>query len=170
MSKTTFLKIGFVLLFILMSAQIVAQNFVPFTPRFNQDLKGDIQLIGNNILGPDNNAFNDGSVRNHDVDMVYIDIDSDPTTFSSSSADLTIPNPGCYRIIHAGLYWSAVTEGSAPFTNIKFRGPTGGYNDIVGTVIFDADGTSVDAGDSFPYACFADVTEHPLELILHLQP
>ena len=168
MSKTTFLKIGFVLLFILMSAQIVAQNFVPFTPRFNQDLKGDIQLIGNNILGPDNNAFNDGSVRNHDVDMVYIDIDSDPTTFSSSSADLTIPNPGCYRIIHAGLYWSAVTEGSAPFTNIKFRGPTGGYNDIVGTVIFDADGTSVDAGDSFPYACFADVTDIVTSLVNNL--
>ena len=142
-----------------MSAHIVAQNFVPFTPRFNQDLKGDIQLIGNNILGPDNNAFNDGSIYNHNVDMVYIDIDSDPSTFSSSSADLTIPNPGCYRIIHAGLYWSAVTEGAEPFTNIKFRGPTGGYNDIVGTVLFDANGSSVDAGDSFPYACFADVTD-----------
>ncbi|WP_396601279.1 T9SS type B sorting domain-containing protein [Algibacter sp. R77976] len=159
MNKTTYVNNGLILMLLLLSMQLFAQNFVPFTPRFNQDLKGDIQLIGNNILGPDNNAFNDGSVYNHNVDMVYIDIDGDPTTFSSSSADLTIPNPGCYRIIHAGLYWGAVTEGSESFTNVKFKGPTGGYNDIVGTIIFDANGSSVDAGDSFPYACFADVTD-----------
>ena len=135
-----------------------AQNYVPFTPRFDQDLKGDIVLIGNNILGPDNNAFNDNSVYNHNVDMRYIDIDGDASTFSSSSADLGIPDPSCYRIIHAGLYWGAVTDGAAPIENVKFRGPTGGYNDIVGTVIFDANGTSVDGGDSFSYACYADVT------------
>ncbi|WP_298553727.1 T9SS type B sorting domain-containing protein [uncultured Algibacter sp.] len=158
MTKTTYVSKGLVLLLLLLSLPLFAQNYVPFTPRFNQDLKGDIQLIGNNILGPDNNAFNDGTVYNHNVEMVYIDIDGDATTFNSSSADLTIPNPGCYRIIHAGLYWGAVTEGAEPFTNVKFRGPTGGYNDIVGTVIFDAAGTSVDGGDSFPYACYADVT------------
>lgn len=159
MNKTTYVSNGLVLMLLLLSLQLFAQNFVPFTPRFNQDLKGDIQLIGNNILGPDNNAFNDGSVYNHNVDMVYIDIDGDASTFNSSSADLTIPNPGCYRIIHAGLYWGAVTEGAEPFTNVKFKGPSGGYHDIVGTVIFDANGSSVDGGDSFPYACFADVTD-----------
>lgn len=158
MKKTTYVSIGLVVLFLLISLQSFSQNFVPFTPRFNQDLKGDIVLIGNNILGPDNNAFNDNSVYNHNVDMKYIDIDGDPTTFSSSSADLVIANPNCYRIIHAGLYWGAVTEGSAPFTNVKFKGPSGGYNDIVGTVVFDANGSSVDGGDSFPYACYADVT------------
>lgn len=158
MNKTTYVKTGLFLLWTFMSLQLFAQNFVPFTSRFNQDLKGDIQLIGNNILGPDNNAFNNGNEYNHRVDMVYIDIDGDATTFNSSSADLTIPNLGCYKIIHAGLYWAAVTEGAEPFTNIKFKGPSGGYNDIVGTVIFDANGTSVDRGDSFPYACYADVT------------
>jgi gliding motility-associated-like protein len=158
MKKPTLKHTVLILMLLAFSLQMFAQNFVPFTPRFNQDLKGDIQLIGNNILGPDNNAFNDGSVYNHTVNMVYIDIDGDPSTFNSSSADLTIPNPGCYQIIHAGLYWGAVTEGAEPFTNVKFKGPTGGYNDIVGTVIFDANGTSVDGGDSFPYACFADVT------------
>ena len=158
MNKTTYVKTVFVLLLILMSLQMFAQNFVPFSPRFNQDLKGDIQLIGNNILGPDNNAFNDLSVYNHNVNMIYIDIDGDPTTFNSTSADLEIPNPGCYQIIHAGLYWGAVTDGAEPITNVKFRGPSGGYNDVVGTIIFNANGTSVDGGDSFPYACYADVT------------
>jgi gliding motility-associated-like protein len=138
--------------------QSFAQNYVPFTPRFNEDLKGDIILIGNNILGPDNNAFNDNSVYNHNVDMQYIDIDGDASTFSSSSADLNIPNPNCYQIIYAGLYWGAVSPGSESITNVKFKGPTGGYNDIQGTIIYDANGTSVDGGDSFSYACFADVT------------
>lgn len=158
MNKTTYVKKGCVLLLLLLSIQIFGQNFVPFTPRFNQDIKGDIQLIGNNILGPNNNAFNDTAIFNHNVNMVYIDIDNDATTFSSSSADLQVPNPGCYRIIHAGLYWSANTAGPEPFTSVKFKGPSGGYNDVVGTVIFDANGTSVDGGNSFPYACYADVT------------
>ncbi|WP_412560894.1 T9SS type B sorting domain-containing protein [Winogradskyella sp. MIT101101] len=136
-----------------------AQNYVPFTPRFNQDLKGDIVLIGNNILGPNNDPFNDGTVYNHNVDMQYIDIDGDPSTFSSSSADLEIPNPNCYRIIYAGLYWGAVNPGDEPITEVRFKGPVGGYNDITGTLIFDANGTTIDGGDSFSYACFADVTD-----------
>ncbi len=158
MKKPTFSRVIIVVLAISFSLLSYAQNYVPFTPRFDQDLKGDIVLIGNNILGPDNNAFNDVSVYNHNVDMRYIDIDSDATTFSSSSADLEIPNPNCYRIIYAGLYWGAVNPGDEPITEVKFRGPVGGYNDITGTVIFDANGTTVDGGDSFSYACFADVT------------
>ncbi|MGS2726237.1 T9SS type B sorting domain-containing protein [Psychroserpens sp. BH13MA-6] len=159
MKKPTFSKIAIIVLIALIGVSSSAQNYEPFTPRFNQDLKGDIVLIGNNILGPDNNAFNDNSVYNHNVDMQYIDIDGDPSTFSSSSADLDIPNPNCYRIIYAGLYWGAVNPGDAPITNVKFKGPVGGYNDVVGTIIYDADGNTVDGGDSFSYACFADVTD-----------
>lgn len=143
---------------LLFGLQCIAQNYVPFTPRFDQDLKGDIILIGNNILGPNNNPYNNNSTYNHNVDMQYIDIDGDPSTFSSSSADLEIPNPNCYEIRHASLYWGAVTKGDQPYTNVKFKGPTGGYYDITGEVIFDADNTSVDGGNSFPYACYADVT------------
>ncbi|TCK69291.1 gliding motility-associated-like protein [Winogradskyella wandonensis] len=159
MKKPTFSKIATIIISVFIGLQAYAQNYVPFTPRFNQDLKGDIILIGNNILGPDNNAFNDNSVYNHNVDMQYIDIDGDPSTFSSSSADLDIPNPNCYEIIYAGLYWGAVSPGDEPITNVRFSGPTGGYNDITGTIIYDAGNTSVDGGDSFSYACFADVTD-----------
>ena len=158
MKKPTFSSISTIIIITLLSLQSYAQNYEPFAPRFNQDLKGDIVLIGNNILGPDNNAFNVNSVYNHNVDMQYIDIDGDASTFSSSSADLDIPNPNCYRIIYAGLYWGAVNPGVEPITNVKFRGPVGGYNDINGTIIYDANGSSVDGGDSFSYACFADVT------------
>lgn len=158
MKKTTYVNYSILVILLLFGVQLFAQNFVPFNPRFNQDIKGDIVLIGNNILGPDNNAFNDGTVYNHRVDMRYIDIDSDPSTFSSSSADLVIANPSCYQIIHAGLYWSAVNSGTAPIDQVRLMGPTGGYHDVTGTVVFDAGTTSVDGGDSFPYACYADVT------------
>ncbi len=156
MKKPTFFKIGIVIILLTTSLQSIAQNYVPFTPRFNQDLKGDIRLIGNNILGPDNNAFNNNNVYNHNVDMQYIDIDGDPSTFNSTSADLEIPNPGCYKIIHAGLYWGAVTNGTDPITEVKFKGPEGGYNDVVGTPIYSAGGVAT--GDSYPYSCYADVT------------
>jgi len=158
MKKPTYIKASLVVVLLLFGLQAFAQNYVPFTPRFNQDVKGDIVLIGNNILGPDNNAFNDNTVYNHNVDMRYIDIDADASTYSSSSADLIIANPNCYQIIHAGLYWGAVTNGPESITDVKFKGPTGGYNDITGTVIFEANGTSVDGGNSFSYACYADVT------------
>ena len=158
MKRPTYFKTVIIVVMLLFGWQAFAQNYVPFTPRFDQDVRGDIVLIGNNILGPDNNAFNDNSVYNHNVDMRYIDIDGDGSTFSSSSADLSVENPNCYRIIHAGLYWGAVTDGSEPITEVKLKGPTGGYNDISGTVIFEANGTSVDGGNSFPYACYADVT------------
>lgn len=158
MKRPTFSRIAIIVMLLCFGLQLHSQNYEPFNPRFNQDLKGDIVLIGNNILGPDNNAFNNNSVYNHNVDMQYIDIDGDASTFSSSSADLDIPNPNCYRIIYAGLYWGAVNPGSEPITEVKFKGPVGGYNDIQGTIIYDANGTTVDGGDSFSYACFADVT------------
>ena len=159
MKRPTFSRIAIIVMLLCFGLQSHSQNYEPFTPRFNQDLKGDIILIGNNILGPDNNAFNDNSVYNHNVNMTYIDIDGDASTFSSSSADLDIPNPNCYRIIYAGLYWGAVNPGNEPITDVKFKGPVGGYNDISGTIIYDANGTTVDGGDSFSYACFADVTD-----------
>ncbi|OIQ30886.1 MAG: chromophore lyase [Bacteroidetes bacterium MedPE-SWsnd-G2] len=158
MKRPTFSNIAIIVLLLCFGLATNAQNYEPFAPRFNEDLKGDIVLIGNNILGPNNNAFNNNNVYNHQVNMQYIDIDTDASTFSSSSADLEIPNPNCYNIIYAGLYWGAVNPGDEPITDVKLKGPVGGYNDIQGTVIYDANGNSVDGGNSFSYACFADVT------------
>ena len=154
MKKPTFSSI--LILIMLFALQSYAQNYIPFTPRFNDDLKGDIVLIGNNILGPGNAPFNDNNVYNHNVDMIHIDIDGDASTFNSSSADLEIPNPNCYKIRYVGLYWGAVTNGDDPITTVKFKGPSGAYNDITGSVIYEANGTAT--GDSFPYSCYADVT------------
>jgi large repetitive protein len=74
----------------------------------NIKVKGDVTLIGNTILTPRNQAlpFN-GAGNNNSLDAVYLDIDGDGSTFSSSSADLAINN-SCKKIVWAGLYWSAI--------------------------------------------------------------
>ena len=82
MKKPTYTKASLVVVLLLFGLQAFAQNYVPLTPRFNQDVKGDIALLGNNILGPDNNAFNDISVYNNNVYLRNIDINADSSTFS----------------------------------------------------------------------------------------
>ena len=58
MNRITYFKHSFFLICIILGCSSFAQNYIPFTPRFDQDVRGDIILIGNNILGPNNEAFN----------------------------------------------------------------------------------------------------------------
>ncbi|TRX07877.1 T9SS type B sorting domain-containing protein [Flavobacterium gawalongense] len=143
-----------------------AQNYKPFTIRYNKELKGNMLLIGNNILGKNNNALNDNSV-NQSTNMQYIDIDSDATTFSSSSANLKMPaTTTCFKIAYAGLYWGAILQVPQSRTDInkiklKLPGNTT-YKDITGELIYDAVVAPIAAGKNeptnTPYACYADVT------------
>ncbi len=66
-----------------------------FTPRYDETIKGDVTIIANNMLSahPTNN-FNSTGDNQDNNNRVYVDIDSDPTTFNSSSATLNDPNPG----------------------------------------------------------------------------
>ena len=110
-----------------------SQNIVPFSERYeNTGLKGDLTMIGNSIVGNHPTIPYTGNQNNNNFDMVYIDVDSDGSTFSSSSAELNLPS-GCSRVVYAGLYWAtnSLVTGQTP-ENIKFRMPTGGYVDIVG--------------------------------------
>ncbi|CAH0337479.1 hypothetical protein FVB9288_03242 [Flavobacterium sp. CECT 9288] len=167
MKKTTFLKVILLTFMFLQSFLSISQNVVPFTRRFDQDIKGDMLLIGNSILNRrsatrnPNDPYN-GNNLNSDFSMEYINVDNGatPGIFNSSSANLVVPNPvatsaPCYKIVYAALYWGAVTRGTTPVTNVKFRMPSGGYNDVVGTVIHNS---TTPIGTSLPYACVADVT------------
>lgn len=150
--------------FIIICNSLSAQNFVPFTPRFNQDVKGDMLIIGNNILNRDtsttnpNDAYN-GTAQNMSFDMQFIDIDNDATTFNSSSADLDIASVNCYKIAYAGLYWGAILQSGSrtDINKVKFKLPIGDYIDITGQTVYDANLTPIGVGNK-PYACFADVT------------
>ncbi len=97
---------------------ITAQEIVPLSQRVSKsNIHGDLTMIGNSIVGlaysnDENVAYNpneayNGNLNNGNSISEYIDIDSDATTFSSSSADLATPRPDCTTIAYAGLYWSA---------------------------------------------------------------
>ena len=133
-----------------------AQEYVPFTPRLDGgsfEVRGDIIFVGNNILNratqanpAEANVPYNGTANNNSLWMEYIDIDTDPTTFSSSSAELNLLDPSCSQVRYAGLYWASTypnersTNGSAEFSGtprietwneIKFKVPGGTYVDLV---------------------------------------
>ncbi|MEG3656145.1 T9SS type B sorting domain-containing protein [Arenibacter palladensis] len=154
-----------------------------FDVRYENELRGDITFIANNIVNRQtdgywkgkgknkewvpgenpNDPYNDtgsSSEYNDDLDMQYIDIDGDASTFSSSSATLTVPNPECAKIRYAGLYWSAVFSSSnrTGFNQLKFKIPGGTYQDLTADeILFDGAGDA-DFGYYSPYACYKDVT------------
>ncbi len=112
----------------LLSIQGFSQEYNSFEVRYQDNIKGDLTFISNNILNRDGgtsntepeDAYNNLSTNNNNnaetggrqnyndyKNMQYIDVDADASTFSSSTANLTFPNVDCNRIRYAGLYWSA---------------------------------------------------------------
>ena len=141
-----------------------------FEPRYNNSLRGDLTIVANNIVNREsgskdaNDPYNEtgnSSTSNDSWDMQYIDIDGDGSTFSSSSATLTVPDTDCSKIRYAGLYWSAVYANETDRSNIgdiKFKTPSGAYLDITADeVLFDGYGDS-DFDYYSPYACYKDIT------------
>lgn len=140
-------------------------------------IKGSAKAIGNNIVSLDSkepyNKVGYHAEKNDRLSMVYVDIDEDPNTFSSSTAMLISPK-NYTRVAYAGLFWSAVyeyeegkikkvrgdyeyivqKERQEDFNTILFKGPSNNYNSILGTVLEDHK-------DSIgrPYLCYADVTK-----------
>ncbi len=192
----TYKNILFVILFLCGFFHLTAQEAVPFTPRLNGgniEVRGDILFVGNNILNrasqanpAEANIPYNGNQNNNSLWMEYIDIDADPSTFSSSSAELSVPDVDCSLVRYAGLYWASTypnersTNGSAPFdgtprfedwNEIKFRLPGGSYVDLVADnnpdpageeddIIFDGY-DPVNINNSFkdsPIICYKNVT------------
>lgn len=134
------------LLFFLFFTSCIAFSYgqlsVPFEPRLpggNIKVKGDLVYVANNIVSQESNPNIDynGSASNQDVKMAYIDIDSDPNTFSSSIAELNAPS--CSAIVYAGLYWGGIypynsstdSNRDQPHKSVKLKLPGGGsYIDI----------------------------------------
>ncbi|TBN04664.1 T9SS type B sorting domain-containing protein [Hyunsoonleella flava] len=160
MKTPTYVKNCTLALMLLMGIQCFAQNVVPFSPRYDEAIKGDMLLIGNSNVGLHvTNPYN-GNDTNDRVDAaVYVDIDSDPTTFNSSTADLDVPSDtNCYQIVYAGLYWSAVVNGAEPISDIKFRVPgSSAYQDITGTQIYFQNATNNNNSNTYVY--YHDVTD-----------
>ncbi|MEJ1221469.1 T9SS type B sorting domain-containing protein [Sediminicola sp. 1XM1-17] len=190
--KVTFYSKIILGLVILLGYTGFAQQFNNFEVRYQNNIKGDLTFIANNIVNRDggtgttrpNNAYNNLSTNgngntetggannyNDSKNMQYIDVDSDPSTFSSSSATLAYPSPECNQIRYAGLYWSATypsaqagqavgTGRQNDFNRVKLKVPGGSYVDVTADEILYDGFTSTDNSmrQNSPYACYADVT------------
>ncbi|MGB5243883.1 MAG: hypothetical protein WBN50_09720, partial [Lutimonas sp.] len=131
------LKWGLILAYLLFYSNGFSQTIVPFVKRYeNVGINGDLTMIGNAILNNSPDIPYNGGGINNDFDMVYVDIDNDATTFSSSSADFSLAS--CDRIVYAGLYWGSVLAPSNSNANqVKFKTPGGSYQNITADVSLD---------------------------------
>ena len=88
-------------------------------------------------------------LNNNDFVMEYVDVDGDGSTFSSSSADFTVPSGGV--VLFAGLYWGGRSTDAIRY-NVQLATPTsGGYVGLTATQ------QDVDVADE-RYSGFIDVT------------
>ncbi|MCR1023178.1 T9SS type B sorting domain-containing protein [Cellulophaga baltica] len=169
--------------------------------RYQNNIKGDLIFIANNIVNRDGgtattepeDAYNNQNVRidqwwlrpsnyydnetggfnnyNDSKNMQYIDVDSDTSTFSSSSASLDFPEVDCNLIRYAALYWSATypseqasqtlgTNRQNDFNSVKLKIPGGSYVDITADEILYDGFTAADNQNraNSPYACYAEIT------------
>ncbi len=180
--KPTFAKKFLFACVVLFSYIGISQEFNNFEVRYQNNLRGDLTFIANNIVNrnggtgstqPEDpyNSTGNSSTYNDWLNMQYIDVDSDATTFSSSRATFNFPQANCNLIRYAGLYWSATypsaqagqalgTGRQNDFNQVKLMVPGGAYVDVTADeVLFDGF-TSGDPSvtQNSPYACYADVT------------
>ena len=159
-----------ILLLLLTGHTIANAQTTPLTLRYQTNTTGNIELMGNAIVTCVTGSIRDGVTCEQALQqgspstpfpMQMIDIDSDTSTFNSSSSDLAIPANA--NVLFAGLYWSATEGGVAgvtvPVPNFSLRNQimfdtpaTAGYQTINGAIL----GTATPNDDA--YGAFADVT------------
>lgn len=116
---------------------VYSQTTVPFVKRYEtQGINGDLTIIGNSSIGENSSLPYNGTTQNNFIDMVFIDIDNDASTFNSSTAGFSTNS--CNRIVYGGLYWGAMSDSiiSSP-DQVKFKIPGGSYQDITADTDID---------------------------------
>ena len=131
--------------------------------RFTTNDTGDVAIVGNRLstcgsaVANCTNAVNGigNTLNNNSFALVHVDIDTDPTTFNSSSANLTLPAGA--TVLWAGLYWGAdVNNGTASTNQARIRVPGAGGYAIVTAAQLDTTASQV-AGRT-RYQGFAPIT------------
>jgi len=156
----------------------------PFTSRFSTNVNGQIIIAANTIMQCPTNTvdplLNSGCTgaragtnarNNNTLDMGWLDVDSDSSTFDSSSAQLLLPTTG--HVLFAGLYWTGLQKKAAVVTGANgYKGTPLAPPDAtaIGTVKLSVPGAAgyatvtasqVDTGsiaEGSGYTAFADVT------------
>lgn len=140
-----------------------AQLITPFTIRYQTTQKGGIRYVSNTAVSCSasasctsarNEVAPAGTGTDNGFSAAYVDIDSDGTTFMSSSDSLNLPD--CSEISWAGLYWGAqnASGGSNYGTRgtVKIKVNNGAYTTITAPSVQD------NAVGFDTYHCFTDIT------------
>lgn len=147
----------------------LAQVEDDFEIRFSTQQNGGITFLMNHSLsceptGSSNCAAALASMpitgtaqeNNNAFDMVYVDVDDDPATWSSSSDSLDLAI--CARVTWAGLYWAGRVESNTPNFEARdeviIRAGSAPPFPLTADELLDFDGGYFDA-----YFCFKDVTD-----------
>ncbi|WP_134765679.1 DUF11 domain-containing protein, partial [Nocardioides sp. 1609] len=126
-----------------------------FTKLYSAQINGSIQVTGNTLMTcaastTCTSARNGTSTTNgnNQFTMVRLDTDSDTSTTSSSTANVTLPAGA--TVAKAYLFWGASTTASGASSTIRFRTPAAGYQTLT------SDGRDTQAGH---YSAYRDVTD-----------
>ncbi|MFI6881066.1 DUF3344 domain-containing protein [Streptomyces sp. NPDC050400] len=141
---------------------------IPFTTRYDALMHGGFVRAANAAItcrGADSvkkvgcaAARSGATASNGDFDMFYTDIDRDPNTYNSSSAEIRVPAGS--RVTYARLYWGGnlrVGEQKPPKDNgrVLIAEPGGAYKQVLAdTVVGHRVAQGADA-----YQASADVTD-----------
>lgn len=135
-------------------------NFKDFSILYTENLRGDIRMIGNTILGEKKNKITatqcPGNTTNNTFTTQYWDVDGVSSTFNSSSSNLTIPTGATIK--KAYLYWQGRAQSSeyANAKSIKFKQPGASAYTTLTASNDNVHWTSY--GSYYPYQASVDVT------------
>jgi large repetitive protein len=155
-------KILLALIVLVSVSQSFAQLVTPFSIRTQFSQKGGIRFLSNAAISCNSGCTATAQVppggtgQNNNFTMSYLDIDSDGTTFMSTSDSLALPT--CSEISWAGLYWSGFSNsGQANYANrfsVKLKVNNGAYQTVTALPANRQDNSTAYTS----YHSFADIT------------
>jgi len=133
-----------------------------FTQRYATTDTGDTLVVGNTVAtctasatyscnNARNGTLTGTGAQNGSFTMGRVDVDSDSTTATSSSADLTVPTGA--TVLFAGLYWGGIAATTSTRDTVKLRAPGAtSYTSVTATQLDTA------TSSASIYQGFANVT------------